>query len=118
MNDNLYGLIEQRILVLDGAMGTMIQRHGLKEEDFRGERFASHEHPLRGNNDLLVITRPDIIRALHCEFLDAGADIVETCTFNANPISQADYHLQHLTKELNIAAAQVARSAAGPVANP
>ncbi|MGC8774582.1 MAG: methionine synthase [Chlorobaculum sp.] len=112
MNDNLYGLIEQRILVLDGAMGTMIQRHGLKEEDFRGERFASHEHPLKGNNDLLVITRPDIIRALHCEFLDAGADIVETCTFNANPISQADYHLQHLTKELNIAAAQVARSAA------
>jgi 5-methyltetrahydrofolate--homocysteine methyltransferase len=112
MNDNLYGLIEQRILVLDGAMGTMIQRHGLKEEDFRGERFASHEHPLKGNNDLLVITRPDIIRALHCEFLDAGADIVETCTFNANPISQADYHLQHLTKELNIAAAKVARSAA------
>jgi 5-methyltetrahydrofolate--homocysteine methyltransferase len=112
MNDNLYGLIEQKILVLDGAMGTMIQRHGLKEEDFRGERFASHEHPLKGNNDLLVITRPDIIRALHCEFLDAGADIVETCTFNANPISQADYHLQHLTKELNIAAVQVARSAA------
>jgi 5-methyltetrahydrofolate--homocysteine methyltransferase len=112
MNDNLYGLIEQRILVLDGAMGTMIQRHGLKEEDFRGERFASHEHPLKGNNDLLVITRPDIIRALHCEFLDAGADIVETCTFNANPISQADYHLQHLTKELNIAAVKVARSAA------
>ncbi|AOS84451.1 methionine synthase [Chlorobaculum limnaeum] len=112
MNDTLYGLIEQRILVLDGAMGTMIQRHGLKEEDFRGERFASYDHSLKGNNDLLVITRPDIIRALHCEFLDAGADIVETCTFNANPISQADYHLQHLTKELNIAAAKVARSAA------
>ena len=112
MNDTLYGLIEQRILVLDGAMGTMIQRHGLKEEDFRGERFASHDHSLKGNNDLLVITRPDIIRSLHCEFLDAGADIVETCTFNANPISQADYHLQHLTRELNIAAAKVARSAA------
>ncbi|NTU53903.1 MAG: methionine synthase, partial [Chlorobiaceae bacterium] len=112
MKDNLYSLIEQRILVLDGAMGTMIQRHCLKEEDFRGERFASHAHSLKGNNDLLVITRPDIIRALHCDFLDAGADIVETCTFNANPISQADYHLQHLTKELNIAAVQVARSAA------
>ncbi|TNJ38872.1 methionine synthase [Chlorobaculum thiosulfatiphilum] len=112
MNDTLYGLIEQRILVLDGAMGTMIQRHGLKEEDFRGERFASHDHSLKGNNDLLVITRPDIIRSLHCEFLDAGADIVETCTFNANPISQSDYQLQDLTRELNVAAAKVARSAA------
>ncbi|HHE07796.1 MAG TPA: methionine synthase, partial [Chlorobaculum parvum] len=112
MNDTLYGLIEQRILVLDGAMGTMIQRHGLDEQDYRGERFASHSHPLKGNNDLLVITQPDIIRSIHCDFLDAGADIIETCTFNANPISQSDYQLQHLTKELNVAAAKVARSVA------
>ena len=112
MNDNLYGLIEQRILVLDGAMGTMIQRHGLDEQDYRGERFASHDHPLKGNNDLLVITQPDIIRSIHCDFLDAGADIIETCTFNANPISQSDYQLQDLTRELNVAAAKVARSAA------
>ena len=112
MKDNLHALLESRILVLDGAMGTMIQKHGLEEQDFRGERFASHPHPLKGNNDLLVLTRPDIIRDLHCEFLDAGADIVETCTFSANPISQADYHLQHLTRELNVAAARIARSAA------
>ena len=112
MKDNLFSLLEQRILVLDGAMGTMIQKHGLDEQDFRGERFASHPHPLKGNNDLLVLTRPDVIRSIHCEFLDAGADIVETCTFNANPISQADYHLQHLTRELNVAASKVARSAA------
>ncbi|MBN1927927.1 MAG: methionine synthase [Chlorobiaceae bacterium] len=112
MNDTLYGLIEQRILVLDGAMGTMIQRHGLDEQDYRGERFASHSHPLKGNNDLLVITQPNIIRSIHCDFLDAGADIIETCTFNANPISQSDYQLQDLTRELNVAAAKVARSAA------
>jgi 5-methyltetrahydrofolate--homocysteine methyltransferase len=112
MKDNLYALLERRILVLDGAMGTMIQKHGLDETDFRGERFASHSHPLKGNNDLLVLTRPDVIRSIHCDFLDAGADIIETCTFNANPISQADYQLQHLTRELNVAAARLARSAA------
>ncbi|NTV02802.1 MAG: methionine synthase [Chlorobiaceae bacterium] len=112
MKDNLFSLLEERILVLDGAMGTMIQKHGLDEQDFRGERFASHPHPLKGNNDLLVLTRPDVIRSIHCDFLDAGADILETCTFNANPISQADYQLQHLTRELNVAAARLARSAA------
>jgi 5-methyltetrahydrofolate--homocysteine methyltransferase len=112
MKDTLFSLLEQRILVLDGAMGTMIQKHGLDEQDFRGERFASHSHPLKGNNDILVLTRPDVIRSIHCDFLDAGADIVETCTFNANPISQSDYQLQHLTRELNVAAARVARSAA------
>ncbi|NTW74359.1 MAG: methionine synthase [Chlorobiaceae bacterium] len=112
MKDNLFSLLEQKILVLDGAMGTMIQKHGLDEQDFRGDRFASHPHPLKGNNDLLVLTRPDVIRSIHCDFLDAGADIVETCTFNANPISQSDYQLQQLTRELNVAAAQLARSAA------
>lgn len=108
----VYKLLQERILVLDGAMGTMIQRHKLSEEDFRGERFASFEHDLKGNNDLLCITRPDIIQGIHEAFLDAGSDIIETNTFNANPISQADYHLEDLTYELNVAAAQVARAAA------
>jgi 5-methyltetrahydrofolate--homocysteine methyltransferase len=112
MKDSIATLLEQRILVLDGAMGTMIQHRKLHEEDYRGIRFAAHAHPLAGNNDLLVLTRPDVIRSIHCDFLDAGADIIETCTFNANPISQADYHLQHLTLELNVAAARLARSAA------
>ncbi|HWQ25175.1 MAG TPA: methionine synthase [Chlorobaculum sp.] len=112
MKDNLYSLLERRILVLDGAMGTMIQKHGLGEQDFRADRFASHSHPLKGNNDILVLTRPDVIRSIHCDFLDAGADIIETNTFNANPISQSDYQMQHLTKELNVAAAALARSAA------
>ncbi|NTU57416.1 MAG: methionine synthase [Chlorobiaceae bacterium] len=112
MKDNLYTLLERRILVLDGAMGTMIQKHGLDEHDFRGDRFTSHTDPLKGNNDILVLTRPDVIRSIHCDFLDAGADIIETNTFNANPISQSDYQMQHLTKELNVAAAALARSAA------
>jgi 5-methyltetrahydrofolate--homocysteine methyltransferase len=112
MKDNLHSLLEQKILVLDGAMGTMIQKHGLDEQDFRAERFKSHTHPLRGNNDILVLTRPDVIHSIHCDFLDAGADIIETNTFNANPISQSDYQLQHLTRELNVAAARLAREAA------
>jgi len=112
MKEKLINLLEQRILVLDGAMGTMIQRHKLQEEDYRGSRFASHSHPLMGNNDILVLTRPDIIYALHCDFLEAGSDIIETNTFNANPISQADYNASDLVKELNVAAARLARKAA------
>ncbi|NTV99226.1 MAG: dihydropteroate synthase, partial [Chlorobiaceae bacterium] len=112
MKDTIFNLLEQRILVLDGAMGTMIQRRKLKEEDYRGERFASHSHPLLGNNDLLVLTCPDIIHEIHCDFLDAGSDIIETNTFNANPISQADYHMESLTRELNAEAARLARKAA------
>jgi 5-methyltetrahydrofolate--homocysteine methyltransferase len=112
MKDTLFTLLEQRILVLDGAMGTMIQRHKLQEEDYRGARFASHPHPLMGNNDILVLTRPDIIYALHCDFLEAGSDIIETNTFNANPISQSDYHAEHIVKELNVEAAKLARKAA------
>jgi 5-methyltetrahydrofolate--homocysteine methyltransferase len=112
LKDTLFSLLEQRILVLDGAMGTMIQRRKLKEEDYRGTRFASHPHPLLGNNDLLVLTRPDVIHSIHCDFLDAGSDIIETNTFNANPISQADYHLGELTRELNCEAARLARKAA------
>ncbi len=104
-------LLQQRILVLDGAMGTMLQKHKLSEEDFRGQRFANHHSDLRGNNDLLVLTRPDIVRGVHEAFLEAGADIVETNTFNSTSISQADYNLQPIVYELNVAAAKVARQA-------
>ena len=101
-----------RILVLDGAMGTMIQRHGLSEADFRGERFANHPHDLRGDNDLLVLTRPDVIRGVHDAYLAAGADIIETNTFNSTAISQADYGLEALAYELNVEGARLAREAA------
>ncbi len=112
MKETPANILEKKILVLDGAMGTMIQRYKLEEEDFRAERFASHSHPLKGNNDILVLTQPDIIHAVHCEFLEAGSDIIETNTFNANPVSQADYGTEHLSKELNLTAARLARKAA------
>lgn len=102
----------ERILLLDGAMGTMIQRYKLKEADFRGDRFASHTHDLQGNNDLLSLTRPDIIRSIHEEYLEAGSDIIETNTFNANAISQADYALEEICYELNVQSAKLARQAA------
>ncbi|KPK40016.1 MAG: methionine synthase [Gammaproteobacteria bacterium SG8_47] len=104
--------LEQRILILDGAMGTMIQRHKLEEADFRGERFADWPCDVKGNNDLLVLTQPDIIRGIHEAYLDVGADIVETNTFNAQRISQADYQMEELSYELNVAAAKLARQAA------
>jgi 5-methyltetrahydrofolate--homocysteine methyltransferase len=104
-------LIEQRIVFFDGAMGTMIQRAGLEEADFRGDRFRDHPGSLQGNNDLLVLTRPDVIRGIHEEYLDAGADIIETNTFNANAFSQADYDLQHVVYDLNVAAARLAKEA-------
>lgn len=107
----LLRLLEEKILVLDGAMGTMIQKHPLTEEDFRGERFANHPSPLKGNNDLLSITRPDIIIDIEYKFLEAGANILETNTFSANRISQADYHLEDLTAELNRASVECAREA-------
>ncbi len=102
-------LLQQRLLVLDGAMGTMIQRHGLQEADYRGTRFADHAHDLKGNNDLLVLTRPDIIGGIHREYLEAGADILETCTFNSTAVSQADYNLSELVYELNVEGARLAR---------
>ncbi|MBK7952896.1 MAG: methionine synthase [Candidatus Accumulibacter sp.] len=102
--------LEQDILVLDGAMGTMIQRQGLQEADYRGDRFAKHAHDLKGNNDLLLLTRPDIIRAIHAEYLAAGADILETNTFNSTSVSQADYHLEAIVYELNVAGASLARA--------
>lgn len=105
-------LLNDRILVLDGAMGTMIQDHKLTEEEFRGKRFTGHPQDLRGNNDLLSLTQPDLIRSIHESFLEAGSDIIETNTFNANPISQSDYGTRDLAYEINTAAAQIAREAA------
>ncbi len=105
-------LLKHRILVLDGAMGTMIQAENLEEADFRGDRFNDHPSDLKGNNDLLSLTRPDIIENIHSAFLDAGADIIETNTFNSTSISQADYGLEDIVYELNAAAAKVARNAA------
>ena len=102
-------LLRDRILILDGAMGTMIQRHGLQEADYRGTRFADHPHDLKGNNDLLVLTQPGIIGGIHREYLEAGADILETCTFNSTKVSQADYKLEAIVYELNREGAALAR---------
>jgi 5-methyltetrahydrofolate--homocysteine methyltransferase len=108
----LDGLLRERILILDGAMGTMIQRYKLEEKDYRGERFAGWAHELKGNNDLLLLTRPQIIRDIHAAYLEAGADIVETNTFNAQAISLADYRMEELAYELNREGARLARSVA------
>jgi len=107
--ETLEHLLATRILVLDGAMGTMVQRRKLSEADFRGARFASHTHDLKGNNDVLVLTRPDVIADIHAEYLDAGADIIETNTFSAQAVSQADYGLEAVSYELNLEAARLAR---------
>ncbi|RBH95091.1 5-methyltetrahydrofolate--homocysteine methyltransferase [Xanthomonas oryzae pv. oryzae] len=124
----LTAALAERILIIDGAMGTMIQRHDLQEPDYRGTRFADgydsahvhgrgcdhahapESHDLKGNNDLLLLSRPEIIAGIHRAYLDAGADLLETNTFNATSVSQADYHLEHLVYELNKAGAQVARA--------
>jgi len=98
--------------VIDGAMGTMIQRHTLTEEDFRGERFKDHRYPLKGNNDLLSITRPDIIKEIHRQYFQAGADIVETNTFSSTTIAQADYHLEDAVYDLNYLSAKIAKEVA------
>ena len=111
----LHSALSERIVLLDGAMGTMIQRQGLVEADFRGERFADHDVDLQGDNDLLNLTRPDVIRRIHQEYLEAGADIVETNTFNANGVTQAVHDLADIGYELNFAAARVAREAADAV---
>lgn len=130
--ESLLAALRDRILIIDGAMGTMIQRHGLQEEDYRGERFAGgydhthgprcdhggtpEGHDLKGNNDLLLLTRPEVIAGIHTAYLEAGADLVETNTFNATSVSQADYHLEHLVYELNKAGAAVARACCDAVA--
>ncbi|MBJ6117716.1 methionine synthase [Pontibacter sp. BT310] len=111
-NHPIYNLLKERVLVLDGAMGTMIQRYQLSEADFRGERFKDHPSDLKGNNDLLSITRPDIIKNIHTEYLEAGADIIETNTFSGTTIAMADYKLEHLVYELNYESTKIAREAA------
>ena len=108
----IHEIIRNRILVLDGAIGTMIQRHTLSEEDFRGDIFRNHPIKLAGNNDILCLTRPDIISALHREYLEAGADIISTCSFNAQAISQADYGTTEYITQINLAAARLARAEA------
>jgi 5-methyltetrahydrofolate--homocysteine methyltransferase len=110
--EQLGSAVKERILILDGAMGTMIQRHKLDEDDYRGERFKDFDRDLKGNNDLLVLTQPEIIRDIHSGYLEAGADIIGTNTFNAQAISQADYGLEDLSYEMNVAAAKLAREAA------
>ena len=114
----LPALLKQRILVLDGAMGTMIQRFKLTEADYRGERFRDHPKDLKNNGDLLVLTRPDVIRDIHEGYLAAGADIIETNTFGANALAQEDYGLAHIARELNVASARLAREAADKFSTP
>ena len=109
--NELKNILKQRIMVIDGAMGTMIQRYNLSDSDFRGERFKNHPNELKGNNDILSLTQPDIIKAIHKEYLEAGADIIETNTFNGTSISQTDYNTQHLSYEINKAAAKIAKEA-------
>jgi len=109
---NINKVLEQRILVMDGAMGTMIQRYKLKEADYRGDRFKDFHLDIKGNNELLSLTRPDIISAIHDEYLEAGSDIIETNTFSANTVSQADYELEELCYELNLESAKIAVASA------
>ena len=111
MNFNIYSELASRILVMDGAMGTIIQDYKLEEKDYRGSRFANYNSDLKGNNDLLSLTQPRIIQEIHEEYLDAGADIIETNTFNANRISLADYQMEDLAYEMNKVSAQIAKNA-------
>src|SRR5690606_28756097 len=112
MTNDIRNLLEQRILVLDGATGTMLQQLGLDEAAFRGERLRDHAHDLKGNNDILCLTRPEAVRGVHDAYLEAGADIIETNTFNAPAISQRDDHCAQLVRAINVAAAGLAREAA------
>jgi len=111
-------LLAKRILILDGAMGTMIQRFKLTEADYRGERLKDHPKDLKNNSDLLVLTRPDVVRDIHEGYLAAGADMIETNTFGANSVAQDDYGLGHLAREMNVAAAKLARAAADKFSTP
>lgn len=112
MTKDLYEIAKQKILILDGAMGTMIQRYKLEEADFRGERFKNHSHPLKGNNDILSITKPEIIKEIHRQYFQAGADIVETNTFSGTTVAQADYHLEDAVYDINFQSAKIAKEVA------
>ena len=111
-------ILKQRIVILDGAMGTMIQRYKLTEADYRGERFASHHVDVKGNNELLLLTRPDVIREIHEQYLAAGADLIETNTFGATSVAQEDYDMAELAYEMNVVAAQIAREACDQYSTP
>lgn len=115
MSELLKQIAQERILILDGAMGTMIQRYQLEEADYRGERWQDHTHPLKGNNDLLSITRPDVIKEIHRQYFEAGADIVETNTFSGTTIAQADYHLESAVYDINYQSAKIAREVADEI---
>lgn len=112
MSHSILDIIQDRILILDGAMGTMIQRHPLTEDDFRNKDLKDHPYPLKGNNDLLCITRPDIIKEIHRQYFEAGADIVETNTFGGTFVAQADYHLEDWVYKINYEGAKIAREVA------
>ncbi|UXH78768.1 homocysteine S-methyltransferase family protein [Roseateles amylovorans] len=114
----LPAILQSRIAVLDGAMGTMIQRYKLTETDFRGDRFLDHPKDLKGNNDLLVLTRPDVISEIHRQYLEAGSDIIETNTFGTTTVAQEDYGLGHFAYEMNVAAARLARQACDAFSTP
>ncbi len=114
----LPALLAQRIVIIDGAMGTMIQRHKLGEADFRGQRFKDHRKDLKGNNELLQLVRPDLLREIHDAYLVAGADLIETNTFGATSIAQEDYGLAHVAREMNVAAARIAKEAAQAASTP
>src|SRR5215831_872913 len=109
--DELKSLLRERIVILDGPMGTMIQSFKLDESGYRGQ-FTNHPHDLKGNNDLLNLTQPEIVKSIHRQYFEAGADICETNTFNANALSQSDYKLEHLVYDINLAGARLARQAA------
>lgn len=111
-HSGVWGALKERILILDGAMGTMLQRYNFSEEDFRGERFATFPHSLKGNNDLLSLTQPKAIQDIHAQYFEAGADIVETNTFSGTTIGMADYHLEDIVYELNFESAKIARKVA------
>ena len=108
--EKIKDILKKRIMIIDGAMGTMVQSYDLKEVDFRGDRFKDHKSDLKGNNELLSLTRPDVISEIHRAYLDEGADIIETNTFSANSISQQDYNMESLSYELNRCSAEIAKN--------
>ncbi|MAW06939.1 MAG: methionine synthase, partial [Halobacteriovoraceae bacterium] len=112
LKQELKNQLDEKILFMDGAMGTMIQQYKLEEKDFRSDRFKDHEVDLKGNNDLLSITKPQVIKEIHLEYLKAGSNIIETNTFNSTSISQRDYKLEDFSNEINLASAKIAREAA------
>lgn len=114
----LSDLTKERVLVLDGSMGVMIQRLSLSEDDFRGSRFADHPQALRGNNDILCLSRPEAVADIHRQYLEAGADIIETNTFNSTTLSQREYGTESLVRELNLAGARIARTEADRYSTP